>query len=94
MFKGSLLTKLHKPGKPKGQVSSYRPSSLTCCLGKILEKIVTERVKKWTEEKNINKQQNAFRAKRGTNDNIYKLIQSNATHSIKCNQMHKIMKKN
>ena len=68
---------LHKPGKPKSEITSYRPLSLTSCLGKILEKIITNRVKDWCNENDIiNKQQNGFRSKRNTNDNLFKLTQS------------------
>ena len=46
-------------------------------MGKILEKIITNRVKDWCNENNIiNKQQNSFRSKRNTNDNLFKLTQS------------------
>ena len=44
---------LHKPGKPKSEITSYRPLSLTSCLGKILEKIITSRVKDWCNENDI-----------------------------------------
>ena len=55
---------LHKPGKPKLEITSYRPLCLTSCLGKILEKIITNRVKDWCNENDIiNKQQNGFRSK-------------------------------
>ena len=68
---------LHKPGKPKSEITSYRPLSLTSSLGKILEKIITNRVKDWCNENDIiNKQQNGFRSKRNTNDNLLKLTQS------------------
>ena len=68
---------LHKPGKPKSEITSYRPLSLTSCLGKIEEKIITNRVKDWCNKNNIiNKQQNGFRTKRSTNDNPFKLTQS------------------
>ena len=60
---------LHKPGKPNSEITSYRPLSLTSSLGKILEKIITNRVKDWCNENDmINKQQNGFRSKRSTND--------------------------
>ena len=73
----SQITMLHKPGKPKSEIRSYRPLSLTSCLGKILEKIITNRVKNWCNENDIiNKKQNGFRSKRNTNDNLFKLIQS------------------
>ena len=69
VFKKSQITMLHKPGKPKSEITSYRPLSLTSSLGKILEKIITNRVKDWCNENDIiNKQQNGFRSKRSTND--------------------------
>ena len=68
---------LHKPGKPKSEITSYQPLSLTSCFGKILEKIITNRVKDWCNENDIiNKQQNGFRSKRNTIDNLFKLTQS------------------
>ena len=77
VFKKSQITMLHKPGKPKSEKKSYRPLSLTSYLGKILEKIITNRVKDWCNENDIiNKQQNGFRSKRNTNDNLFKLTQS------------------
>ena len=69
VFKKSQITMLHKPGKPKLEITSYRPLSLTSSLGKILEKIITNRVKDWCNENDIiNKQQNGFRSKRSTNN--------------------------
>ena len=68
---------LHKPGKPKSEITSYRLLSLTSCLGKIEEKIIRNRVKDWCNKNNIiNKQQNGFRTKRSTNDNPFELTQS------------------
>ena len=66
----------HKLGKPKSEIT-YRPLSLTSCLGKILEKIIPNRVKDWCNQNDItNKQQNGFRSKTNTNDNLLKLTQS------------------
>ena len=45
-FKIALVTMLHKTGKPKNKALSYRPLSLTSCIGKILEKLLTNRIKK------------------------------------------------
>ena len=57
VFKKLQTTMLHKPGKSKYEVSTYRPLSLITCLGKILEKPVTNRVKDWCDNNNIiNKQ--------------------------------------
>ena len=77
VFKKSQITMLDKPGKPKSKVSSYHPLSLTSCLGKIPEKLITNRVKDWCNNNNIiNKQQNGFRSKRNANDSLFKLTQS------------------
>ncbi|KAG0445176.1 hypothetical protein HPB47_018922 [Ixodes persulcatus] len=35
---------LLKPGKPQDQLSSYRPTSLTSCLGKVMERMVLRRL--------------------------------------------------
>ena len=45
VFKKSQILMICKPGKPKPEVTSYHPFSLTSCLGKILEKIITNRLK-------------------------------------------------
>ena len=72
------------PGKPKSEIKSYRQSSLTSCLGKILEKTITNRVKDWCNKNNIiNQQQNGFRSKISTNDNQLKLTQSLKQNTIK-----------
>ena len=56
---------LHKTGKPEVLVGSYRPLSLTSCLGKLLEKGVDDNISNWAEaNKSFNKQQeNGFRKK-------------------------------
>ena len=40
---------LHKAGKPEGLIGSYRPLSLTSCLGKLLEKAVADKLSNWVE---------------------------------------------
>ena len=60
-FKIALVTMLHKTGKPKNKALSYRPLSVTSCIGKILEKLLINRIKKWAENNNIfNLQQNGL----------------------------------
>ena len=68
---------LHKAGKPEDLVGSYRPLSLTSCLGKLLEKAVADNLSNWAEaNKNFNKQQNGSRKNRSTNDNLFKLFET------------------
>ena len=68
---------LHKAGKPENLVGSYRPLSLTSCLGKLLEKAVADNISNWAEaNKKFNKQQNGFRKNRSTNDNLFKLFET------------------
>ena len=65
---------LHKAGKPEDLVGSYRPRSLTYCLGKLLEKAVPDNISNWAEaNKRFDKRQNGFRKNRSTNDNLFKL---------------------
>ena len=65
---------LHKAGKPKDLVGSYRPRSLTYCLGKLLEKAVPDNISNWAEaNKRFDKRQNGFGKNRSTNDNLFKL---------------------
>ena len=42
---------LHKAGKPEDLVGSYRPLSLTSCLGKLLQKAVADNLSNWAEAK-------------------------------------------
>ena len=64
---------LHKAGRPEDLAGSYRPLSLTSCLGKLLEKAVADNLGNWAEaNKKFNKQQNGFRKNRSTNDNLFK----------------------
>ena len=58
---------LHNPEKPKSEVSSYHPLSLTSRFGKILEKIVTKKVKDC-------KKQSGFRSNRSMNEKITQLL--------------------
>ena len=53
---------LHKADIPEDLVGSYRPLSLTSCLGKLLKKAVPDNLSNWAEvNKKFNKQQNEFR---------------------------------
>ena len=67
---------IFKENKPVNNPGSYRPISLTSCLGKILEKIITERLYKWCEDRNIiNKEQSGFRSGHSTNEQLFNITQ-------------------
>ena len=48
-WKIAKVIMLHKAGKPEDLVGSYRPLSLASCLGKLLEKAVTDNPNNWAE---------------------------------------------
>jgi hypothetical protein len=49
VWKFSRIILLHKPNKPKNEVSSYRPISLLPVLGKLFEKILHQRIRLITQ---------------------------------------------
>lgn len=68
---------LHKAGKPKDFVGSYRPLSLSFCLDKILEKAIADNLSNLAEPSNkFNRQQNGFRKNTSTNDNLFKWFET------------------
>ena len=44
LWKRVIVIPLLKPGKPADKAASYRPISLTSCLGKLFERILTNRL--------------------------------------------------
>ena len=73
-WKKANIILLLKPKKDKQQPSSYRPISLLSCLGKLLEKIIKQRLMLELERRNILPQHQAgFRPKRSTAYNIVRL---------------------
>lgn len=61
---------IDKPGKEK-----VRPISLSSCMGKILERIVTERLNWWAESRGkINNYQNGFRRGKSCMENLAQLV--------------------
>ena len=74
MWKKANIILLLKPKKDKQQPSSYRPISLLSCLGKLLEKIVKQRLTLEVERRNIlPAHQAGFRSKKSTLYNIIRL---------------------
>ena len=52
-WKTAVLIPLLKKNKPKSAPSSYRPISLTSCIGKLVERMINERLNWWLEHNNI-----------------------------------------
>ena len=85
----AIIITLLKEGKDPELTSSYRPISLTACLGKLLEKIIADRLTYILESKGlITDNQAGFRQNRCTTDQILKLTQSAV------DQIHQVKKSN
>ena len=75
-WRTAIIKALLKEGKDPKDPTSYRPISLTSCLGKILEKIIANRLIYVLEERGIlTNNQAGFRPGRCTTDQILKLVQ-------------------
>jgi ribonuclease HI len=63
------MVPIHKKGKDKSNTGSYRPISLTSCVGKVLERMINSRLM-WHLEKNklLSKYQAGFRQDHSTED--------------------------
>ena len=76
-WRNAVIVPIPKPGKPAGEISSHRPIALTSCLGKLMERLVANRLKHLAEQAGLwCKDQAGFRARRCTEDQILKLSQS------------------
>ncbi|KAG0437761.1 hypothetical protein HPB47_017300 [Ixodes persulcatus] len=71
VWKVSHVIPIPKPGKPQALLSSYRPISLTSCVGKLLERLVLRRLT-WQlgTNKTLPDQLSGFRTHRSTVDAI------------------------
>ena len=75
-WKQASVLVIKKPNKIASDPGNYRPISLLNCLGKLLETIVTSQLKSWAESNHkINIEQSGFRAKRSTQDQLFRLTQ-------------------
>jgi hypothetical protein len=74
-WKHAKVIGIPKPGKDKSCTSNYRPISLLSVVGKILEKLIKNRLNMHVESKNIIPDiQFGFRAKHSTSHQIFRLI--------------------
>ena len=76
VWKRAMGLMILKPNKKKLDPGSFRPISLLCNLGKVLESIVTTRLYSWAESTNLlPSEQSGFRKKRSVNDILFQLTQ-------------------
>ena len=75
-WKEAKVIPLLKAGKDAGEVGSYRPVSLTSCLGKWMERVLAARIRyKLESEGSISKWQAGFRVGRSVDDQLIRLSQ-------------------
>lgn len=77
MWREATMVPIHKKGKDKSKATSYRPISLTSCMGKLMERLINNRLMWHLEsEGHINVEQAAFRQNRSTEDQVTYLTQA------------------
>ena len=77
LWEMSIILSFLKPGKDKLLAASYRPIALTCCLCKIMEKMVNARLVWYLEKKGIiSPTQCGFRKMHSTTDVLLRLESS------------------
>jgi len=76
-WRTAQIIPLLKKGKPPGEAKSYRPISLTSCIGKLAERMVNNRLYWYLENSNsLNPHQAGFRKGSSTEDQLFKLSQN------------------
>lgn len=76
IWKDAIMIPIHKKGKDPKKPESYRPISLTSCVGKTMERIVNARLRWYLETNNLlATQQSGFRQFRSTEDQTTYLAQ-------------------
>ena len=76
MWKLATITPILKKGKKANDPKSYRPISLTSCIGKLCERILNSRLYWWLESSGLVSQHQAgFRSKSRTEDQLFRLSQ-------------------
>ena len=75
-WKTALVTMIPKPDKDPHIPANYRPISLLSCLGKLLERVIADRLQTHFESiGSIGVHQAGFRKNRSTTDNILRLAE-------------------
>ncbi|GBO10302.1 putative RNA-directed DNA polymerase from transposon BS [Araneus ventricosus] len=74
LWQQAIIIPLLKPGKDPKNPSNYRPIALTCCLCKLLERMINRRLVHYLEaNKYLHPFQSGFRKGRSTIDNLLAL---------------------
>lgn len=82
IWKEAIVIPVQKPGKDNSKAINYRPISLTCNLCKVLEKIVSNRLRwKLEREQLLSANQFGFRENRFTLDHLV-IIEAQASEAI------------
>ena len=75
-WKTAIIQPILKKGKPAEELKSYRPISLSSCLGKLAERIINQRLYWYLEaNKILNTAQAGFRNGHRTEDQLFRLSQ-------------------
>ena len=84
-----IIKPLPKPGKDPSKMESFRPVTLTSCLGKLAERLVGDRIVHDLESnQKLSHAQAGFRAKRSTTDPITRIVED-VTNGFQCQKPHK-----
>ena len=79
-WKSAKVTMVPKPGKDKNEAKNWRPISLLSCLGKLFERIVTNRLTGYLEMNNLlSPFQSGFRKGRMTAEQLFRLSEDSFT---------------
>jgi hypothetical protein len=72
----AIMIPIHKPGKDKAKAQSYRPISMTSNVGKVMERLINNRLTWHLEEKQVLRpEQASFRSPRSTEDHVTYIAQ-------------------
>ena len=73
-WKSAVVKMVPKPGKDKREAKNWRPISLLPCLGKLYERIITNRLTFYLENNNLlSSYQSGFRKGRMTSEQLFRL---------------------
>ena len=75
-WRNAVISPILKKDKPPDDLGSYRPISITSCLGKLMERMINHRLYWWLEtSKLLSNNQAGFRSGFRTEDQLFRLSQ-------------------